>query len=542
MLLPELILIVSVSASASGGARPEASPHRVYLPFIAHPAPTITFTHGVASSEVTTTSAVLWTRGDRAGDIRLEVAADSSFSQLVHTSTLPLSTATDFTAQGDVANLTPHQRYFYRWRAGAGIGSHVSPTGSFKTAPLPTQAVPLRFAYSGDSDGALVGGQPGYNHFEALDAIRSEQPDFFVYLGDTIYADSGLLPQPAQTLDEYRAAYKTNRALPALPNLLAAVSTYAIWDDHEVLNDYAGQTVDPSRYANGRQAFLEYLPVRAPTLPAAETTACAGPPLFRVFHWGSDADLIMLDERSCRSADVSDHCLDGNGVEDLAPTLPAAARLLLGLPAVPPVGCREAINDPSRTFLGAAQKLAFQQTLRTSTARFKFVINETPIQQYYAWPYDRWEGYAAERNEILDFIRGNDIANVIFLTADAHANMMNEVYIDKYSDPEPIAYEAVTGPIAALTLEQAVARFDGPQYVAKLHATLDLIGIDCRDLDSYSYGLVEVNVGAGTASITLKDDAGAVITDQRNPAIRCAKTVRLSARDEALSLRAKDRY
>lgn len=524
LLLLSLTLIGGLSASARGIAHPGAAPNRTYFPFVAYPAPAIAFSHGVASSEVATTSAVLWTRGDRAGAVQLEVAAEPGFSQLVYTATLPLAATADFTAQSDISGLTPQRRYFYRWRAGAGIGSRISPTGSFETAPLPTQPADLRFAYSGDSDGTLVAGQPSYNHFETLDAIRDEQPAFFVYLGDAIYADSGLLPRPAQTLDEYRAAYKTNRALPALPALLAAVSTYAIWDDHEVLNDYAGQTVDPARYANGRQAFLEYLPIRAPALPPAETTTCAGPPLFRVFHWGREADLIILDERSCRSAAVNDRCLDNNGVEDVAPTLPAAARLLLDLPAVPPLGCRDAINDPSRTFLGAAQKLAFEEALRTSTARFKFVINETPIQQYYAWPYDRWEGYAAERNEILDFIRANDIANVIFLTADAHANLMNQVYIDKYSDPDPIAYEAITGPIAALTLEQAVARFSGPEYVTKLHTAFDLIGVDCRDLDSFSYGLVEVNAATGTARITLKDDTGAVITDQHNPALRCTKT------------------
>ena len=33
------------------------------------------------------------------------------------------------------------------------------------------------------------------------------------------------------------------------------------------------------------------------------------------------------------------------------------------------------------------------------------IINEVPIQQYYALPYDRWEGYAAERRKLLTFLR-----------------------------------------------------------------------------------------------------------------------------------------
>jgi phosphodiesterase/alkaline phosphatase D-like protein len=48
-------------------------------------------------------------------------------------------------------------------------------------------------------------------------------------------------------------------------------------------------------------------------------------------------------------------------------------------------------------------------------------------------PYDRWEGYAAERTEILEFIRNPDgnvmtadhITNVVFLSTDIHAAIYN---------------------------------------------------------------------------------------------------------------------
>ena len=119
----------------------------------------------------------------------------------------------------------------------------------------------VRFAYSGDSDGIQVDGVPVFNNFETLDAARREGLDFFIYLGDTIYADSEILGiSPAATLDEYREVYKANRDFPALRALLQATSIYAIWDDHEVRNNFAGQTVDPLLYAIGRQAFLEYMP------------------------------------------------------------------------------------------------------------------------------------------------------------------------------------------------------------------------------------------------------------------------------------------
>ena len=105
--------------------------------------------------------------------------------------------------------------------------------------------------------------------------------------------------------------------------------------------------------------------------------------------------------------------------------------------------------------LGEVQKNLFKHALFDSKAKFKFVINGLPIQQLYILPYDRWEGYGAERSEILNFIGDNDIKNVIFLTTDFHASLVNQVFIDRFADPESIAVELVTGPIATDTLQQA---------------------------------------------------------------------------------------
>ncbi len=51
--------------------------------------------------------------------------------------------------------------------------------------------------------------------------------------------------------------------------------------------------------------------------------------------------------------------------------------------------------------LGSKQLQKFKQAIKTSNATFKVIFNEVPIQQYYALPYDRWEGYEAERQALL---------------------------------------------------------------------------------------------------------------------------------------------
>ncbi|MGH8604205.1 MAG: alkaline phosphatase D family protein, partial [Gammaproteobacteria bacterium] len=281
--------------------------------------------------------------------------------------------------------------------------------------------------------------------------------------------------------------------------------------------------------AAGRKAFFEYMPIRKRR--HLHDLSCAGNPLFRVFRWGKDVDLIRLDERSCRSADVEAACHfdpSNPATFDPAPTLPPLLRGQFGLPDSPPPGCLEAIFDPSRTLLGHRQKAALKTTLLHSQAKFKLILNEVPIQQFYASPYDRWEGYGAERNEILSFIRDHHIEGVIFLTGDTHANLINEVFIDRLTpDAASVAVEFVTGPVASSTLEQDIRVQAGEPGLVLFNTLLDIAGVECRDLNTFSYGLVEVDTSVGTATFTLKDDTGAVLSDQQNPSIACTKTLGL---------------
>jgi phosphodiesterase/alkaline phosphatase D-like protein len=57
--------------------------------------------------------------------------------------------------------------------------------------------------------------------------------------------------------------------------------------------------------------------------------------------------------------------------------------------------------------LGAAQLAALQQALLDSDATFKIIINNVPLSSIFVTPYDRWEGYLAERQSLLDFIAAN---------------------------------------------------------------------------------------------------------------------------------------
>lgn len=437
--------------------------------------PPVVFSDGVASGDVTSAGVVLWTRVDREADLTVELATDREFEQVVGEGQAVAVADADFTAAVTVDGLQPGTQYYYRF---VGAGDAVSPVGRFVTAPADDAAADFIFAFSGDSEAA-------FRPFELLDTLRLDSPDFFVYLGDTVYADYEFEGMPgAVSVADYRQRYRINREDEALRELLASTSTYAVWDDHEVMNDFAGQSVDAERMAAGRQAFLEYFPIRRSVDDPAR--------LYRSFRWGQAAELFMLDTRQYRSAEVE--CTNPDGSDVTVPAFEGDA------------ACKEALADPDRTLLGDEQMEWLKQALRDSTVDFKFVVTSVPIGSFLALPYDRWEGYAAERGELLDFISSEGIGNVVFLTTDLHAAIVDTL--------ETGQKEVIVGPIGTTPLEEEL------RQIGVDAATLQelLPHVEFAELSTFNYGLVKVFAGDDArVEIEIKDVAGAPLYELTIP-------------------------
>jgi alkaline phosphatase D len=474
-----LLLLVSLAALLAGCGEEEDGPRAatatptatVAASPTATPTPSeVAFTHGVASGDVTDTSVILWTRLDAEGEVTAEVSLDGQFEQVVASEKLQAKAEDDFVVKASIEGLDPYQSYFYRFLSPDGTASA---TGTFLTAPAEDVARDVVFAYSGDSADYL---QP----FTLLTTVRQDEPDFFIYLGDTVIADPPEeegIPH-ATTLSEYRQLYKNNREDEHLRDLMAATSTYAIWDDHEVVNDFDSETVDPDMLAAGLQAFLEYMPIRqSPDDPNR---------MYRSFRWGKDVELFILDERQYRSAEF--FCYDEEGEEEQFPTL-------MGDDA-----CQEGLWDPSRTILGSEQKAWLKQALLNSDAKFKFIINEVPMTELHALPYDRWQGYPAEREELLSFINDNGIRNVLFLTTDLHGVIVNILEED--------FKEIITGPIARETILEEMEAVGMSEEL--LTGILPHVADEFYELDTYNYGLVWVLTSETPARVVIeiKDGEG----------------------------------
>ncbi len=419
------------------------------------------FDLGVGAFEIGQRRAILWTHVVPADPdaksivFEVEVATDDAFSDIVRRQAVTAKSSHDFTARVLMTGLEPASRYHYRFLAGA-TGA-ISPTGSFRTAPVDNDGAPVRFVISGDSNLGFTG--PRGLDFHVLSAAAAEDPDFFVFFGDTIYADSGILPGgDAFTLDEYREVHRLTRADSHMQTLLAATGTYSGWDDHEVRNDYDGETVDPVQFENGARAFFEYLPLRQNP---------AGPPYRtdRNTRWGEHVELFFLDgrqfrtaEQFCNPAPIPDgpetpDTLFSPYVEDevlavlVDPVVGGIAANLLLTPSDP--DCVDnVLADPGRSLLGLAQLAALKQALLDSTASFKIIINDVPLSNLYVTPYDRWDGYVADQQELLDFIATHlDPSRVLVLTTDFHTNLAIR---------RPELTEVIVGPIGQTTFAGTV--------------------------------------------------------------------------------------
>jgi alkaline phosphatase D len=428
-------------------------------------------THGIAAGEVTATSAVVWGRCDRATALRVQLG-DAEHSTDV-------TTATDFTGKVALTGLSAGQHYTYRVWCGDARAAALA--GEVRTAPGAADPRPVHFIWGGDVGGqnACRDRQRGYPIFTD---IANRQPDFFIGLGDMIYADDACLPLgrygniqivgplPAAQLDGFRAFWRYNRADPPTQRVLATVPYYAVWDDHETRND-AGPHDDESIFAPGGhllpialQAFLDYQPLIPP--PSDPTR------LYRTARWGKHVELFVLDLRQYRD----------------------------------PVRALDTTEHP-KSMLGAQQFAWLEQALAASDATWKVIVASVPL----AIPThgdsfaDGGEGVGYEREaaRIFRTLRDDGIRNSLWITTDIHF-ATGFVYHPFADDPSWTSYEFASGPLNAGVFPHM--RVDDTFHPQRLFfygpASPDAIGSYEEALGWFNFGVVDVDAQGGlTVSI-----------------------------------------
>ena len=439
------------------------------------------FVQGVAAGDATDTTAIFWTRvPDASMSATLEVTPDPTFGTGVQMITV--TPDADGVVKEDVGSLSPKTVYYYRFVQGA----DTSAVGRVKTTPSPSDATTVvHLGWSGDSNAF-------YRPYTSLDVIRLLDPDAWLYIGDTIYGDDDSADGVVAMMQpEYEAKYRSNRADAALRGLMESTGTYVQWDDHEVRNDFAGaEPAFATRMAAGNAAFRRYMPLREDTMDAMR--------LYRSVRSGSGAELFLIDDRQYRSAKYT--CCttaseSGFVTTDADSTCTGGGA---GEATFPSMDCTTAMSDSGRTILGADQKTWLENGLLNSTATFKFIMNGPPIAQLAFLPYDRWEAWIAERDEILDFIETNDIKNVVWLSTDLHAIVISPDHLN-IDGGHPVP-EVVAGAIGETTLFRELP----PSIVGVLSGVPGfLTEVSEFDIDRYNTVLITVDPTLATPRTTL---------------------------------------
>lgn len=363
------------------------------------------FPQGIAAGDPRPDGTVLWTRVDPAtpGDtvVGWEVATDSSFTHVVGNGLETARPVGDNCVHASIDGLEADRWYSYRFR----VGDEMSGTGRLRTAPRP-DAEPdhLRYVFASCQ-------QINASHYVAHRAAAAEGADFFMHLGDYVYVDD----HATVSLDDYRGVLRRFKANRLLQDCHAAVPFVVMWDDGEFWNGvdavrdpFQSEIAHDVRRQNGIDAFFDYMPVKRPEIDPNR--------LYRSLNWGNLADLFVLDVRSYRDP----------AVDAISSLTPEGAEMMA----------------PGRTTLGSAQKAWLKSAMRDSAAAWRLLGNGynfnwwrlidldhpllralNPRWQHNAGiyaPNEAWDDYQAERLELLAFITGEGISDVVSCAGHTH--------------------------------------------------------------------------------------------------------------------------
>ena len=460
--------------------------------------PRVAFNHGVASGDPLSDRVILWTRVTptdalprtvESVPVQVTVARDRDMREPVgqiNTSTGP---DRDFCVKVDVTGLRPDTWYYYQFSVGS-AKSVVGRTRTFPDTRMPAERA--RFAVVSCSNHA-------YGLFSVYKAV-SEQADldFILHLGDYIYEYGpgeygdfpGRDPLPAHEiieLSDYRqrhAQYKTDAKLQAVHQQFPMI---CIWDDHESANDSYRDGAEnhdeateggwSERRAAAVQAYFEWLPIREIGTERGR--------VWRKFQFGKLIDLFMLDTR-----------LEGRDMQVSSPADPGRfddQRRIMSEEQMS--WLTRGLSDSTATWRMIGQQVMFAELniVRTLDAARTLGMEDTSAfnGQLLSLNMDQWDGYVADRENILQTLAGESIGNTVIFTGDIHTSWANEVYADSGN----LLENSLTAPLAAEFVTPSVTSPGFPEEIAGVaEAAVQLANPHMKYVELKSPGFILVDV------------------------------------------------
>ncbi|HVD91514.1 MAG TPA: alkaline phosphatase D family protein [Vicinamibacterales bacterium] len=408
---------------------------------------------GVTAGDVGGGRAIIWSRTDRTARMFVEFSTTERFADPKRVRGPAALETSDFTSRVLLTDLPAGQRIFYRvlYQDLSDLRTWSEPvTGTFTSPSITPRDITI--AWSADTVGQGWGINPEWGGLRLYETMRRMQPDVFINVGDTIYADQPLLSEVkldggsvwknvvtpakskvAQTIDDFRGCHQYNLGDDHMRRFIAETSQVVMWDDHEVLDNWYWERRKDAdaRYAEksvavlaarARQAFVEYNPL---PIPGDDPER-----IYRSIPMGPLVDVFALDMRTFHGANSAN---------------------------------RQTALDPSSAILGAAQLQWLKASLKASRATWKIVAADLPLGLVVADGADRYEAVAngdpgaplgreLEIADLLRYLKQQRIRNVVWITADVHYCAAHEYHPTraKFTEFDPF-WEFVAGPLNAGT-------------------------------------------------------------------------------------------
>lgn len=381
------------------------------------------FQVGVASGDPRPDGMVLWTRlaaaplsigggmGTRNVPVEWQLASDAAFASIVASVTVTAIPAEGHSVHVEPRGLPAGAEFFYRFKA----DGFISPVGRTRTAPA-----------AGTDPGTLKFAVASCQHFEqgwyhAHRFLAADDPDVVLFLGDYMYEKQAAVADRVRgyvdfdevdNLDEYRLRYAQIKTDPHIQASHAAAPWLAVFDDHELKNNWWGVSSDApaARKQASFQAFWENMPLprtMKPTGPAI--------PLYRLSPWGNLARFHMMDTRQYRWKQApNDNCAE--------------------------------ITRADRTLTGAAQEKWLLDNLAAGGSRWDLLGQQIFFAQRDGdgasgtcdISEDAWDGYRASRTRITQGWVNRQVRNPVVLTGDVHRHWANNLRVNYFDETSPI--------------------------------------------------------------------------------------------------------
>jgi alkaline phosphatase D len=359
----------------------------------------------------------------------------------------------DFTSRIVLTDLPAGQRVFYRvlYQDLSDLRTWSDPVGGSFTTPS-TAPRDVTIAWSADTVGQGWGINPEWGGLKLYETMRRAQPDVFINVGDTIYADQPLLSEVklddgrmwknvvteakskvAESLADFRGCHQYNLTDEHMRRFISEVPQIVMWDDHEVRDNWYWERRNDNdpRFteksvallaARGRQAFFEYNPV---PLVGDDPER-----IYRSVPMGPLVEVFALDMRTFKGANSEN---------------------------------RQPVMDAAAAVFGPAQLEWLKAGLKRSSATWKVVAADLPLGLVVGDGPGRYEAVAnsdpgaplgreLEVADLLRYLQRERIRNVVWITADVHYCAAHEYHPTRatFTQFDPF-WEFVAGPLHAGT-------------------------------------------------------------------------------------------